>query len=490
MRFRLSLLSGRLTRLPLVRALLPFAAGVLLAEHYWLPGWLLVGALLLSGTLAVLLRSQAATVVLLMTAGFGEAQLRQPHRSVPREVATLFELRIEGLPALRERYTTVEAVAEAWQHPQTGEWLAAGDRVMLYADTLTPLAAGERLLCRGRIRDFGDGADSYRTLMRRRGFAGTLWLSERNILSRHGETRRTLHAGAVARLERLALSERAEPLARAMAAGDRSRLTPELRDRYARSGFSHLLAVSGLHTGMLFGWMWLLLGWLALFWRGDRLYRLLSVVAVWLFVAAAGFPPSAVRAALLCTLLQGALGSGREYDAVNALAAAALLMLLWQPSWAGDISFQLSFVAVAFLLLWGVPLQRWLRTHRRLPDLLLGAWVVSLVAGAATAPLVAHTFGMVPLAGILLNPVALLPAAAIVLFGSLWMVLPLPVWAPLLRGGIESAAALLDALTRRIAELPAGCLAWQPDAATTALLYAGMVLLTLLAGACERSPQK
>lgn len=489
MRFRLHRLAERLDRLPMLRALLPFAAGVLLAGTWQLPWWLPATAVLVSGALAALFRSPAAMAVLLVAAGFGQTQLREPRRSVPVGVTTRFDLRIEGLPSVRENYATVEAVAEAWKDPQTDAWIASGDRLLLYADPLTPLPAGERLLCRGRIRDLRGDSTGYRRLMQRRGIAGTLWVAERNIVSRRSDTRRTLHARAVERLTRLGLSDRAEPLARALAAGDRSRFTPDLRDRYARSGLSHLLAVSGLHTGMLFGWLWLLLGWMTLFRRGDRMLRIVCVAAVWLFVAAAGFPPSAVRAAILCTLLQGALWTGRVYDAGNALAAAAFVMLLWQPAWIGDISFQLSFLAVAALLCWGVPLQRRLRTHRRLPDALLGAWVVSLVAGAATAPLAAHTFGVVPLAGILLNPVALLPAAAIVLLGAVWIAFPFAGWAPLLRGGIESSAAALDALTRTVGDLPFGSLAWQPDAAVTGCIYLGLLLLTLLAGCCEREAE-
>ena len=56
------------------------------------------------------------------------------------------------------------------------------------------------------------------------------------------------------------------------------------------------------------------------------------------------------------TMLQSALASASEYNGLNALAAAAFGMLLWNPAWLGDISFQLSFAAVAAILAWGVPL--------------------------------------------------------------------------------------------------------------------------------------
>lgn len=101
-----------------------------------------------------------------------------------------------------------------------------------------------------------------------------------------------------------------------------------------------------------------------------------------------------------------------------------------EPAWLGDISFQLSFIAVAAILVWGVPLCRLLHTRRRALNLLTDALVISLVAGIATAPLVSHTFGTVPLAGLLVNPVAILAGSIVVLGGTVWMILPVNWLAP------------------------------------------------------------
>ena len=482
---RFARLLERLESMPVMKALVPFIAGIVLAEHYTLAGWFVVTAVLVAGGLAWLFRSSAALVVLLLAVGFGTAQLHRRHRTVPREVTAVFELRVEGIPADRGRFVAVEAVATAWQDPVSDEWFAADDRLMLYCDSLVDVRHGDRIRCRGRIRDFRGGAESYRRLMHRRGFAGTMWVSARNLSFRSSEERRTLHARAVERLARLELSERGDVLVRAMAAGDRSRLSSEMRNRYARVGFAHLLAVSGLHTGIVFGLVWLLFGWLFLLRRGHLYYQVIGAAVVWLFVAAAGFPPSAVRAAVMCTLVQGALIAGREYAALNTLATAVFGMLLWRPAWLGDISFQLSVVAVAFLLAWGVPLQRRLRRNRRWLDAAIGAVVVSAVAGAATAPLVAHTFGMVPLAGILLNPLALLPTAVIVLSGIVWLLVPLPFVAPVVRGCVEGAAAMLDALARAVERLLLSCIEWQPSGAVTLGIYLAMLVATLVAWSVE-----
>lgn len=183
--------------------------------------------------------------------------------------------------------------------------------------------------------------------MTRRGFAGTIWLSERTILERLPARNTALHLHAAERMGRLRIPGDAGAVCRAMTAGDRSGITPELRAAYSRSGLSHLLAVSGLHTGIVFALVNLLLWWLPLLRRGHLLRNLLAAACIWIYVAAAGFPPSAVRAAVMFTMLQSALASASEYNGLNALAAAAFGMLLWNPAWLGDISFQLSFAAVA-----------------------------------------------------------------------------------------------------------------------------------------------
>ncbi len=484
--------------MPVMKALMPFVLGIAAADYWSLPLWFVVVAAVAAGVLAALFRSGWALAAMLVAVGFGQAEFRRHACSVPREVPTEFDLRIEGIPSVRGRAVSVEAVVTAWRDPLSGEWFAADDRLMLYADTLVGPVHGERMRCRSRIRDFRGGAESYRRLMRRRGFAGTMWVGLRDVSMRHsgGNPSRntppedaaiglskTFHAGAVERLARLELSDNAAALVRAMAAGDRSRITSDLRVRYSRAGFSHLLAVSGLHTGIVFGLIYLLLGWLLLLRHGHLVYYACSAAAVWLFVAAAGFPPSAVRAAVMFTLVQGALFAGRELAALNSLAIAAFVMLFWQPAWLGDISFQLSFLAVGFLLAWGVPLQRRLRTHRRVVDALIGSWVVGLVAGAATAPLVAHTFGIVPLAGIAAGPLAVLPAAVIVLCGTVWMLLPLPFLAPPVGGCIEISARALDALARIASEVPGGYVEWHPGSGTTLGIYLVLLAVTLFARA-------
>lgn len=485
---KIACLLDRLNRMPMVKLLAPFAAGIALAGVYELPLWFLAGAFVCTGIVALLFRSGAAAVAMLLTSGFAAAQLRTPEISVPREVYTLYEVVVEGFPVERERYSVADAAVTAWRDPANGHWHASETRIRLYADSLIRLRDGERIRCRGRVRPFQGGAESYRQLMERRGYAGTLWIGERAVLDREEPRGASLHRRAVERLDRLPMAPEARAVVEAMAAGERRGIPAELRTVYSRSGFSHLLAVSGLHTGIVFVVVNALLWWLPLLRRGHLWKNLLAAAAIWLFVAAAGFPPSAIRAAVMCTFLQAALASASEYVGMNALALAAFGMLLWNPNWIGDLSFLLSFLAVAGILLWGVPLCRRCRTRHRWLNAVSDAYVIGLTATLATAPLVSHTFGIVPLAGLVVNPVAILLAGVVVFGGALWMLLPVGWLAPLFGLVTGKAAEAVNFLARATAALPGGTTNYTLEKTPTILLYTVFLLATLAAGC--REPKK
>ena len=82
-------LLAKLDRMPMLKAVVPFAAGILAADRFALPLWFLAGAFLLSGVLALLLRTPLCTLAMLFTAGFGAAQLRDTGRTVPNGAAML-----------------------------------------------------------------------------------------------------------------------------------------------------------------------------------------------------------------------------------------------------------------------------------------------------------------------------------------------------------------------------------------------------------------
>ena len=149
---KISRLPDRLDRMPMLKILVFFAAGIALADRYELPLWFLAGAFVVTGVLALSLRSSAATAAMILTAGFAAAQFRAPRATVPRGVHTVYEVTVEGFPADRGRYAVADASVAAWRDPADGRWHASDARIRLYADSLAGLHAGERIRCRAGMR--------------------------------------------------------------------------------------------------------------------------------------------------------------------------------------------------------------------------------------------------------------------------------------------------------------------------------------------------
>ena len=144
----------------------------------------------------------------------------------------------------------------------------------------------------------------------------------------------------------------ASGLLSALTLGDKTLLTPSVRSVFSESGTSHVLALSGLHLGILFSiFHFLLLKRL----RGKK-QRAAGIFAVllflWFFVFLAGAPISLLRAASMLTLLQLAqVFRGSRQLSINGLCFAALVLLLYNPHSLFDVSFQLSFSSVFSILL-------------------------------------------------------------------------------------------------------------------------------------------
>lgn len=213
---------------------------------------------------------------------------------------------------------------------------------------------------------------------------------------------------------------RAAETAAALSLGRRDLVPAERRERWRRSGFAHLLAVSGLHVGIVGGAVFLALALAGARPRGTRLATLLAIPA---YAVLAGASPSAMRAALMGCLYLGARFLGRAVLPMAAVLLATVILLTAKPAMIAEVGFQLTVVITAALVRWVPPLAETLRG----PVWLRGAVAVPLVAQAAAAPIVAwHFHSLIPgafLANLvalpLLGPMVLVAVAA-ALLAPLW----------------------------------------------------------------------
>lgn len=182
------------------------------------------------------------------------------------------------------------------------------------------------------------------------------------------------------------LGERDRALAKALLLGQRDELDGDQRTSFVRSGTIHVLAVSGMHVGLIYAVLGVLLGWLGETERARWARGIVILLSLWAYAGLTGGSPSVLRASLMFSLFTLANMASQRTDHLNSLFAAALILLLVDPTMLWSISFQLSFLAVLGIILFYRPLKvLWLPRQK----LLRGMWslaVVSLSAQLLTTP--------------------------------------------------------------------------------------------------------
>jgi len=249
-------------------------------------------------------------------------------------------------------------------------------------------------------------------------FAYTCWadadgLSGGGFPGRIDALRAGIFAEIQSRVRRLDPSVAA--LLQALLLGRREELEISLYERFRRSGSLHLLALSGLHLGILYLLLCLLLGFL----RDRRLRRLIAGTALLGYVFLVGWRPSLERAAVMILIAAAGFTLDREIQPLNLLGLAAALLLLAHPHYAFDLSFQLSFLSLAAIILFSPFLYRlW---QGWLPSFVGWPLSVSLSAQVGTAPLVLCRFGAIYPVGVA-AAVLLIPLVTVFLAGGVLFV--------------------------------------------------------------------
>ena len=274
---------------------------------------------------------------------------------------------------------------------------------------------GDRVIVRGvpQKPEPIDGFD-YPAYLASHGITATMFAVDAQVTGEGGGLwRRTIFAvrGRLADSIERSMPYPESALAMAVLLGKRGSLPQEITEKFRGTGAAHLLAISGIHVGVLLAVVAGAGAWLL--GRQRPTYLLLAGAAIWLYVLVAGAPSSALRAAVMGTVYLAALGFGRPSSVLPALALAAALMTAASPGLVRQIGFQLSFAAVAgialALAMWGGRLNQGVSPSSGWTKRVLG-WasalmVVSAAATLGTWPLVASNFGQVALLGI---PVSLL----------------------------------------------------------------------------------
>ena len=268
------------------------------------------------------------------------------------------------------------------------------------------------------------------------------------------------------RLQSAGLSDDQYAVVAAMALGDKSALTHKLRETYSMTGASHILALSGLHLGIIYA----LLSMLVVGRRWQTISQVAIILSIWAFVFLVGMSASVVRSAVMLTIYALLAIGHRRKMSVNTLAFTAIVMLLVSPQALFDVGFQMSFMAVFSILLF-VPLfyrpfsPEYLMTHRAI-SWLWGMVAVSIAAQIGVAPLIAYYFGRFSCYFLLTNFIVI-PAATLILYLSLATLL-----IPSIGVLLANIVGLLNTTLLYIASIPGATIeGLHPSVMLTASIY-------------------
>lgn len=250
------------------------------------------------------------------------------------------------------------------------------------------------------------------------------------------------------------VGEEQMPVLTALTLGYKNELDEETREAYSVAGISHVLALSGMHIGII----WLLLDRLLQPLMRMRLRWLKGVGiigALWAFAFMVGLEASVVRAVIMCMLIEVGRLSGYKPFSMNTLSIAALGMLLYRPFYLFDVGFQLSFVAVASILLLYPSINGIFRFRNRIGRWTWGVLSVSMAAQLGTAPWVMYYFSLFSVYFLLTNWVAAI-LVPFIIYGAVLMALTvgLPGVQSYVVEGVNGMVTLLNGVAEWTSTLP------------------------------------
>lgn len=358
---------------------------------------------------------------------------------------------------------------QRWQPNPGDPWQSVSGDLLLYIpgdnNSASPMA-GDRLRfegCPAPIPPSSDPAGfDWRLYQRIRGVTHQLFVYDPHIdhlppdafsWPRFWETTRSGYARV---LDQYLPAPESRQLARAIILGDRELLGDALNEAYQASGAVHVLAVSGLHVGLVAGLVMGLLGWFSRARRTLVIRTLVALTLVWAYVGLTGASDSAVRAGVLFTIILGGRCLSRHADPVNLLAAAVCFLVIYHPWILFHVGFQLSVAAVAGILLFQPLIERsWYPGHRGLA-FFWSLFAVTLAAQWTTVLLSLYHFHRFPtyfiLSGLFVVPLAsLFLTTGVVTLTAQSLIPPLAILSGWM---LDKQAILMNSLVTGIAGLP------------------------------------
>lgn len=331
-----------------------------------------------------------------------------------------------------------------------------------FDSTLKP---GDQLIIRAipqEIRNMGNPFEfDYRQMMLAKGIRYSVYLSGTNYAKTGKTIWRLNHKTEQIREHLISIIKQAIPekkarsVISALTLGYRQELDPETIDYFTSTGAMHVLAVSGLHVGLIYYILGFLFGWLKQKKYGFLIYPVTIILLLWVYAALTGFSASVQRATVMFTFVIIGEILRRPVSIYNSLAASAFLLVLIKPSIIFEVGFQLSYSAVLGIVIIQPRLAAIFSIQNKFLKFIWDLFTVSLAAQLSTFPLGVYYFNQFPNFFWLSNFIVIPAATLLIWLAFIFFILsPLPLLANLAGKLLGATATLMIGLLKSISELP------------------------------------
>jgi competence protein ComEC len=210
-------------------------------------------------------------------------------------------------------------------------------------------------------------------------------------------------------------------IAEALLIGYTNDLDKDLVQAYSNTGVVHIIAISGMHLGLIY----IMLVWLFAkipFINKSKIVQVVLILScLWLFSLLTGAAASVLRSAVMFTFIAVGKTFSKQSSIYNSLAASAFVMLCYNPYYLWDVGFQLSYLAVIGIIIFQKAIYNWLYVKNKWANELWKLMAISLAAQVLTFPICIYYFHQFPNLFLITNIIAV-PLSSVILFAEIGLV--------------------------------------------------------------------
>lgn len=437
--------------IPFLRLLLPFAAGIIAGWNFslhWMIAVYFITAALPLLLFYVLSNEQKkfsfswvpGTGISLILIGFGilltwlnQVNHQQQWVGHHYKQGDIVQLRL--LEPLSEKQKTYKALAEIVSVQQNGKVKKVKGNIILYfqKDSIPPALDYGNIIAINKplqeIKNAGNpGGFDYKRYALFNGITHQLFLKKTEYIilnqkktSAFWSWMYSTKAYILGTLRKQIKGEQETSVAEALLIGYRDDLDRDLVQAYSNTGVVHVIAISGLHLGLIYWLLLLIFKPLDKYKRIKWLKPLLVLSFLWIFSLLTGAGASVLRAAIMFTAIAAGDLFNKKRNIYNSMAASAFVLLCYNPFYLWDVGFQLSYAAVLSIVLFMKPIYHWFSIENKLLDKAWQLNAVTLSAQILTLPLCMYHFHQAPNLFLITNFVAV-PLSSLILFGEILLI--------------------------------------------------------------------